>query len=65
MENKWTKAGGSEKNKETKASTGIKKNWKAKFAELGAKMATMSATTTSGGAKPQVTPSFHAGGGFV
>jgi hypothetical protein len=25
----------------------------------------MSATTTSGGAKPQVTPSFHAGGGFV
>jgi hypothetical protein len=28
-------------------------------------MAAMSATTTSGGAKPQVTPSFHAGGGFV
>jgi hypothetical protein len=28
-------------------------------------MAAMSATTTSGGAKPQVTLSFHAGGGFV
>jgi hypothetical protein len=27
-------------------------------------MATMSATTTSGGAKPHVTPSFYAGGGF-
>jgi hypothetical protein len=27
-------------------------------------MAAMSATTTSGGAKPQVTPSFYAGGGF-
>jgi hypothetical protein len=28
-------------------------------------MAAMSATTTSGGAKPQVTSSFHTGGGFV
>jgi hypothetical protein len=27
-------------------------------------MAAMSATTTSGGAKPHVTPSFYAGGGF-
>jgi hypothetical protein len=28
-------------------------------------MAAMSATTTSGSVKAQVTPSFHAGGGFV
>jgi hypothetical protein len=41
------------------------KGWKAKFAELEAKMAAMSAATTSRGAKPQVTPSFHTGGGFV
>jgi hypothetical protein len=61
--NKGTKAGGNEKDKEAKAFTGEKKGWKAKFAELEAKMAAMSATT-SGGAKPQVTPSFHAGGGF-
>jgi hypothetical protein len=27
-------------------------------------MAAMSATTTSGGAKPHVTPSFYVGGGF-
>jgi hypothetical protein len=63
--NKGTKAGGNEKEKEFKASTGEKKGWKAKFAELEAKMAAMSATTTSGGAKPQVAPSFHTGGGFV
>jgi hypothetical protein len=62
--NKGTKAGGNEKDKEIKASTGEKKGWKAKFAELEAKMATMSATTTSGGAKPHVTPSFYAKGGF-
>jgi hypothetical protein len=62
---KGTKAGGSEKDKEAKMSTGKKKGWKAKFAELEAKTAAMSATTTSGGAKPQVTPSFHVGGGFV
>jgi hypothetical protein len=62
--NKRTKAGGNEKDKEAKTSTSEKKGWKAKFAELEAKMAAMSATTTSGGAKPQVTPSFHAGGGF-
>jgi hypothetical protein len=61
---KGTEAGGNEKDKETKASTGKKKDWKAKFAELEAKMATMSTTTTSGGAKPHVTPSFYARGGF-
>jgi hypothetical protein len=61
---KGTKAGGNAKDKETKASTIEKKGWKAKFAELEAKMAAMSATTTSGGAKPQVTPSFYAGRGF-
>jgi hypothetical protein len=61
---KETKAGGNEKDKETKASTGEKKGWKAKFVELEAKMAAMSATTTSGGAKPHVTPSFYTGGGF-
>jgi hypothetical protein len=38
--------------------------WKAKFAELEAKMAAMNATTTSRGAKPHVAPSFYAGGGF-
>jgi hypothetical protein len=59
-----TKAGANEKAKETKASTDDKKGWKAKFVELEAKMTTMSATTTSGGAKPHVTPSFYAGGGF-
>jgi hypothetical protein len=62
---KGIKASGSKKDKETKATIGDKKNWKAKFAELEAKMAAMSATTTFGGAKAQVTPSFHAGGGFV
>jgi hypothetical protein len=61
---KGTKAGGNEKDKATKASTGDKKGWKAKFTELEAKMAAMSATTTSGGAKPHVTPSFYVGGGF-
>jgi hypothetical protein len=39
-----TKTGGSEKDKEAKTSTSEKKG---KFAELEAKMATMSATTTS------------------
>jgi hypothetical protein len=62
--NKGIKAGGNEKDKEAKTSTDEKKGWKAKFAELEAKMAAMNATTTSGGAKPQVIPSFHAGGGF-
>jgi hypothetical protein len=50
--------------KRTKASISEKKGWKAKFAELEAKMAAMSATTTFGGAKLHVTPSFYAGGGF-
>jgi hypothetical protein len=63
-ESKGTKAGGHEKDKEIKASTGKKKGWKAKFAELEAKMVAMSATTTFRGAKPHVTPSFYAGGGF-
>jgi hypothetical protein len=62
---KGAKAGGSEKDKETKASTGDKKDWKAKFAELEAKMAAISATNTSGGAKPQVTSSIYAEDGFV
>jgi hypothetical protein len=62
--NKGTKACGNEKDKETKASTGKKKGWKAKFAELEAKMAAMSTTTTSGGAKTHVTHSFYARGGF-
>jgi hypothetical protein len=44
---KGTKAGGNEKAKETKASIGDKKGWKAKFADLESKMAAMSATTTS------------------
>jgi hypothetical protein len=61
---KGTKAGSNEKAKETKASTSDKKGWKVKFAELEAKMAAMSATTTSGGVKPHVIPSFYAGGGF-
>jgi hypothetical protein len=61
---KGPKAGGNEKDKETKASISEKKGWKAKFAELEAKMAAMSATTTSGGAKPHVTLSFYARRGF-
>jgi hypothetical protein len=64
MGNKGTKVGDNEKDKDTKASTHEKKDWKAKFTELEAKMAAMSATTSSGGAKPHVTPSFYAGGGF-
>jgi hypothetical protein len=62
---KGAKASGSEKDKETKATTEEKKSWKAKFIELETKMAAMSITTTSGGAKTQVTPNFHAGGGFI
>jgi hypothetical protein len=38
-------------------------SWKARFAELEAKMVAMSATTNSGGPKPHDTPSFHASGG--
>jgi hypothetical protein len=60
---KGTKTGGNEKDKETNE-TSEKKGWKTKFVELEAKMVAMSATTTSGGAKPHVAPSFYAGGGF-
>jgi hypothetical protein len=60
---KGTKAGGNEKEKNTKATDGDKKSWKARFAELEAKMVAMSATTNSEGPKPHDTPSFHAGGG--
>jgi hypothetical protein len=62
---KGAKASRSEKDKETKATTRDKKSWKAKFVELEAKMAAMSATTTSGGGKPAVSPSFQAERGFV
>jgi hypothetical protein len=62
---KGAKAGRDEKEKNTKATDGDKKNWKARFAELEAKMAAMSATTNSGGPKPHDTPSFHAGGGSL
>lgn len=50
--NKGTKVCGNEKDKKTKVSTGERKDWKTKFAELEAKMATMNATTTFGGTKP-------------
>jgi hypothetical protein len=60
---KGAKAGGDEKEKNTKATDGDKKSWKVRFVELEAKMAAMSATTNSGGPKPHDTPSFHAGGG--
>jgi hypothetical protein len=62
---KGAKAGGNEKKKNTKATDGDKKNWKARFAELEAKMVAMSATTNSGGPKPHDIPSFHAGGGSL
>jgi hypothetical protein len=62
---KRAKAGGDEKEKNTKATDGDKKSWKARFAELEAKMVAMSATTNSGGPKPHDTPSFHAGGGSL
>jgi hypothetical protein len=57
---KCAKVGGGEKEKNTKAMDGDKKSWKARFAELEAKMVAMSATT-----KPHDTPSFHAGGGSL
>jgi hypothetical protein len=62
---KGAKAGGDEKEKNTKATDGDKKSWKARFAELEAKMVAMSTTTNSGGPKPHDTPSFHAGGGSL
>jgi hypothetical protein len=52
---KGVKAGGNEKEKNTKATDGNKE----------AKTAVMSATTNSGGPKPHDTPSFHAGGGSL
>jgi hypothetical protein len=62
---KGTKVGRDEKEKNTKATDGDKKSWKARFAELEAKMVAMSATTNSKGPKPHNTPSFHAGGGSL
>jgi hypothetical protein len=62
---KGAKAGGDEKEKNTKATDGDKKSWKVRFAELEAKMVAMSATTNSGGPKSHDTPSFHAGGGSL
>jgi hypothetical protein len=63
--NKKAKSGGDEKEKNTMAMDGDKKNWKARFTELEAKMVAMSATTNSGGPKPHNIPSFHAGGGSL
>jgi hypothetical protein len=62
---KGAKTGGDEKKKNTKATNGDKKSWKARFAELEAKMVAMSAITNSGGPKSHDTPSFHAGGGSL
>jgi hypothetical protein len=62
---KGAKAGGDEKEKNTKATDGDKKSWKARFAELEAKIVAMSATAHSGSPKPHDTPSFHAGGGSL
>jgi hypothetical protein len=59
---KGAKAGGNEKEKNTKVTDGDKKSWKVRFAELEAKIIAMSATTNSGGPKPHDTPSFHAYG---
>jgi hypothetical protein len=62
---KGAKAGGDEKEKNTKTTDGDKKSWKARFVELEAKMVAMSTTTNFGGPKPHDTPSFHAGGGSL
>jgi hypothetical protein len=62
---KRAKACEDEKEKNTKATDRDKKSWKARFAELEAKMVAMSATTNFGGPKPHNTPSFHAGGGSL
>jgi hypothetical protein len=62
---KGAKVGRDEKEKNTKATDGDKKSWKARFAELEAKMVAMSATINFGGPKPHDTPSFHAGGGSL
>jgi hypothetical protein len=63
--NKGAKAGRNEKGMNTKTTDGDKKSWKGRFAELEAKMATMSATTNSGSSKPHDILSFHAGGGSL
>jgi hypothetical protein len=60
---KGAKASGDKKEKNTKATDGDKKSWKAKFTKLEAKMAVISATTTFGDPNPHDTPSFHASGG--
>ena len=57
---KGAKASGNEKEKNTKATDGDKKSWKARFVELEAKIAAMSATTNSRGSKPHDILSFHA-----
>jgi hypothetical protein len=62
---KGAKVGGNEKEKNTKATDGNKKSWKARFAKLEAKMAAKSTTTNSGDPKPHDTPSFHAGRGSL
>jgi hypothetical protein len=62
---KRAKAGEDEKEKNTKATDGDKKSWKARFVVLEAKMVVMSTTTNFGGPKPHDTPSFHAGGGSL
>jgi hypothetical protein len=59
---KGAKACRDEKEKNTKATDGDKKSWKARFAKLEAKMVAVSATTNSGSPKPHDTPNFHAGG---
>jgi hypothetical protein len=64
-ESKGAKASGNEKEKNTKATDGDKKSWKARFAELEAKMVAMSATTNSRGPKSHDIPNFHAGGGSL
>jgi hypothetical protein len=55
---KRAKAGGDEKEENTKAMDGDKKSWKVRFAKLEAKMVAMSTTTNSGGPKPHNTPRF-------
>jgi hypothetical protein len=62
---KGAKAGGDEKEKNTKATDGDKKSWKVRFVELEAKMVVISATTNSGGPKPHDTLSFHADEGSL
>jgi hypothetical protein len=65
IKSKGAKASRDEKEKNTKATDGDKKSWKARFAELEAKMVAMSATTNSRGPKHHDIPSFDAGGGSL